>query len=417
MGAMALLGCREGDLGEHDIDVTYAVSDSAGVEVIRYPGGDLPLEMRRVLRLGVVDGDPLYQFHRIRTLSITEDGELWLVDGHPSVRGYDRRGVHLGSVGGAGSGPGEAQEYGSAWAGGAQVLAVGNPGGFQLFDREGSLRWTGANRLPDGGLVTPLGRTADRWVLRVDRTPATGDRLFRMSSELHVLDSLGALVEPVLTFPGELRTSQGGRGPYLRGNPHIALDPRGRLVVSDSAEYRLEFFDLNGTLIRIVERAVSPRPVDTAMLTHVREGTERAVLRGPFGDRDASRPLSPDERSNVEDLWDDAASQAAVPHVPVVGALLIGHGGTMWVRRADLDPRPGLRAVAHAFGYVRWGWHAEWVHDQFFDVYSGTHDFLGTVRVPADFWPMAVYRDLVYGVAYDPLGVEFVDVYRLVDTD
>lgn len=63
------------------------------------------------LRIGVLDGDPLYQFSGIAGVLRLEDGRILVADqGSRQIRFYAADGRHQHTVGGVGSGPGEFQD-------------------------------------------------------------------------------------------------------------------------------------------------------------------------------------------------------------------------------------------------------------------------------------------------------------------
>ena len=90
------------------------VRDSAGVEIVEstgpsWQGGEgWRVDPDPLLRLGVVDGDPAYQFSGIAGLARLEDGTVVVADeGSQEVRFFDAGGKVVAVVGGGGGGPGE----------------------------------------------------------------------------------------------------------------------------------------------------------------------------------------------------------------------------------------------------------------------------------------------------------------------
>ena len=103
------------------------VTDSAGVQLVLNSGPDWPLELREVLRVGTLDGDPNLQFYRITDIQVDSIEGFWVVDSHESIRHYDADGSYKGFVGGRGEGPGEVERYQMVRLGDHSVLALGSP--------------------------------------------------------------------------------------------------------------------------------------------------------------------------------------------------------------------------------------------------------------------------------------------------
>jgi hypothetical protein len=96
------------------------VSDSAGVAIVTLPAGTLsdPDGIRApfapdfatgpALTIGVLEGDPAYQFTNPVGAARLNDGTIAVLDRQSrELRFYDADGVHLRTTGGAGDGPGE----------------------------------------------------------------------------------------------------------------------------------------------------------------------------------------------------------------------------------------------------------------------------------------------------------------------
>lgn len=67
-------------------------------------------ELSPRLEIGVVEGDPTYEFASVVSSLVLPDGRIAVADGaSQELRFFDGQGQHLGTVGGRGSGPGEFQ--------------------------------------------------------------------------------------------------------------------------------------------------------------------------------------------------------------------------------------------------------------------------------------------------------------------
>jgi hypothetical protein len=109
---LSTLSACGGDAGPVSFEVS--VTDSAGVQIVEYPGAaidveaPLALEDAPDLRIGVLDGDEARQFSRILGAHRTTDGHIVVVDGQgPPLRRFDSEGTLLHTAGSRGEGPGE----------------------------------------------------------------------------------------------------------------------------------------------------------------------------------------------------------------------------------------------------------------------------------------------------------------------
>lgn len=403
---VALTGCGSDPAAD---EAGFEVRDSAGVRMVSNAQVESPLTSTEVIRVGVVDGDPRYQFNDIRTITVDADGGFWVVDGNESVRHYDNAGELVGSVGGRGGGPGESEMYYSATLRGDSVLLLGVPGVMQLFDADGSL--LGSASRSAGGYRQPVGVAGGRWLFRQQAYPTDQGEVFRSPITYLAAPSLDAPADTLRSFQGELRQVQGleggfpriGRASWFRGNPSFAVDGQGRIFVSDTLAYRVETYDPAGRLARVLERPAEPRAFEEAWLAEVEVGFEEAM----------SHDGGPMDRDRIERQMASATPDPAPEHLPFIEGLLVGPDGELWVERADRHPNPALRAVAHQYGYVRHAWLPTWAAPRVFDIFDAEGRYEGTVELPDDFAPMAIVGNRVYGVHYDHLDVERVVVHEI----
>ena len=405
---LVLLAC--GDSADPRDDVP-PVRDSAGVEIVTGPARDRPLGIREAVRFGVIEGAPDLHFDGIRSLSLDRAGGVWVVDRHESVRRYDAAGTLVGRVGARGEGPGEAEGYGGVVAGPDELVVYGYPNVLQRFRVDGGFVEQVPASRAGGTFHFPAARVGDRWAVRVTRTDFSRRGAFRDSVLFLLGPTLDAPTDTVGAFTGELRiASQPGHvrgGSAFQGDPSFGVTASGRLVVSDTIGYRVDLLDPTGTLVRSFRRPVEPTPYDPAWEEEIRGGV-RAFLgtRMPEGS-----PRMDEEAERI------ASSQilAQPPGVlPVIDYVLASPGGTLWIARADRHPRPAMRAVASAFGYVRHAWADAWLAPTVFDVFTADGRYRGTAELPPEFFPMAVEDDRVWGSVTDGLDVEYVAAYELV---
>lgn len=403
-------GC--GDDADAPRGATVEVQDSSGVELVSGAQGERLLGLEEVLRIGVLEGDSALQFDRIRSVALDESEGVWVVDSHESVRHYSGSGGYLGSVGSEGSGPGEAQGYSDVWTGDNSVVVSGYPGVLQRFRSDGTrTESTTSSKIGEGDLeiLRPIGAAGGgRWVLTVEALRFSGPESSRNRVAVVVGRSLTPPWDTVMYIDGELRRryqagqeNMIGRGSYFEGNPSLSVDTMGRIHLSDTVSYRIESYGLDGTLERVLTRSVEPRPFDVAWVSEI-----EATMRDRFGPNEAAF-----EREMA------GALPEILPEVlPFIEQILVSRDGALWIRRADRHPRPGRRAVAHSMGTPTYAWEPEWLAPVVLDVFTPQGEYRGSVEAPAQFEPMAVSEDRVYGRLYDTLGVEYIVAYRLVES-
>ncbi|MEX0890746.1 MAG: hypothetical protein WEB88_01160 [Gemmatimonadota bacterium] len=381
----------------------FEVRDSAGIEIVFNAQPEHALAVQEVLRIGVVDGDPDYQFQGIWDIAVDSAGGIWVVDAAESVRRYGPDGRLTTRVGARGSGPGEApQGWGSIVLGaGGVVLEAGSS--IQLFGADGAFLSSWSSFLGDI-YMSPIGRADGRWILQaIDYSGSPG--VWRAGVSVFAGATPAEAVDTVGVFPGQVMRSLGtaagpgpaGAGPYFMGDPHFAVDGRGHLFVSDTLAYRVERYGTDGALQRVLTRAAEPVPYDPAWIAAMEAPLEAYLGRSGSIDRAA-----------VERLMERARPDPEPPHLHFIQDLFVGRNGALWIERADRYPDPPTRAAAHQIGIVPAAWPEAWRAPRVFDVFDANGKYQGTVNLPATFTPMAVAGTAIYGVMRDDLDVEFV---------
>lgn len=397
---LLLLACGEGPDGGAPI---FQTRDSAGITIASNAGPDRSLAATEFLRIGGMSDDPRYQFDRIRAIAVDSAGSLWVVDGHESIRQYSAAGELLGEVGRRGEGPGE----GPGWS--DVILGPGTVAGLSYMPRIEHFRPDGSHiesHLPftsDRRYVSPLGYGAGSWFSLI--YPSYDERSkesWRPRVVLSRSPFLGRPGDTLGLFPARSLIS-GTRSSWFTGTPSYALDRRGRFWAADTLRYSVAAYGPDGRAVMIVGRRAEPTDYQMEWENEV-EAELRAWEDRRFG------PL---DEQGVRRMMDQIIPDRPPPHLPFIENLLVGPAGWLWVERGDRHPQPAVRAVAHAFGFIRHAWPDEWVAPRVLDVFRPSGEHFGTVRFDGRFEPMAVAADQVYGVAYDELGVESVVSYRV----
>jgi hypothetical protein len=167
-------------------------------------------------------------------------------------------------------------------------------------------------------------------------------------------------------------------------------------------EYQIELVSEEGELKELFRRSVARRPYRGGLRNEIENGL-----------REGYRSLSPRiNEERVRAMLESALPVSDPEWLPVIDQILTSGDGSFCVRRADLHPRPAMRAVASAFGYVPWGWLDEWKAPWFLDIFTSDGRYRGSVILPMAFIPMTVSGARVYGVLRDELDVEYVAIWE-----
>jgi len=396
-------------------------------ETIQLPGEDrwLDADFEEVYRVGSLAGEDWEQFGRIAGLAFDGAGNLYVLDRQAArVVVVAPDASRLRTIGREGDGPGEFRQPTriAVTAEGQATVFDRTQSTFHIFDPGGQLVRT--VRMPGGALMTSmpeLDRTgADHSVIPNGtvssvsfgmltgpdsqepagrRRPVT--RLLLGGDEVEtdtVVHAWMAAPEPADARPrNEGVTWVGGRTLALAPSLLVGGLPDGRLVFSDSSDYRIRVVGADGTVVRVLTRPIAPRPVSDrdreAELDRRRQEQERVESQrprsemperlGPMVDR-----LLASQRADIE-TW------PFYPEVPVMQDIQTSWRGAIWVRRAGED----------ALG------------DGPIDVLTPNGEYLGTypaqtTEIPAAFGPggLAAY------IETDQFDVETVVVRRLPAT-
>jgi len=138
---------------------------SAATPVIVTGNGDT-IPMREMFRVGVLDGDPNYEFNRISWLLARQDGGVLAHDMVSNTKGglireYDARGRFVRVIGGLGDGPGEYDDFpqGTLLVDGSLLIVSQGQARITRFDSGGALTgtWPGPTAIVDVAPATDGG--------------------------------------------------------------------------------------------------------------------------------------------------------------------------------------------------------------------------------------------------------------------
>lgn len=345
-----------------------------------------------VARIGVLDGAPEYQLHRVRAVERLSDGRIVVADASHRLRVYGPDGTYRYTIGGKGGGPGEFRGIGSVQVlEGDSILvrdswfdrtSVFGPGGTlgRMFSFATPGEGASSARLMDylGAGVFLLG-DARGWA------PAqTEPGVRREPFTAYLADRDGRILAEIGTFPGPAmlfitREIHGGPGLTVTGalfsrDTELA-GHRDRVYVGDTAVPEVIAYDLEGTVVDTIDTGLPVRPVDD-------DAVARALATRLVGIEDANR------RREMRRIYRE------MPHpetLPVYSRLEVDAVGLLWIREYALDPDANT----------------------VWRVYDPDGDEPAVLRFPPRFSIRYLGENVVAGVWRDDLDVEYVWVYRL----
>jgi hypothetical protein len=340
-----------------------------------------------LVRIGVVEGDPAYQFDQLTGVVRFSDGTIAVADGgSQEVRLFSGSGVHSRTVGREGGGPGEFTGMSGMGAGQGEEAWVYD---FSLrritwLDASGQvLRMVALG--PEPPILHPVGAFSGGFVLRQlwgATAVAQADELGLRRDPIAyvVFDSMGSLMDTLGLFPGRelLITEEDGRGVMgspLLGRGSSSTVRSSRLVVGSQDRFEIGEYDYGGKLVRLLRLPA----VDLTVTAEEVEAYIRDRLEGVPADR------RPGRRAELEAM--------PVPRTrPAYGDLRVDPSGHLWV--AAFASFPSL--------------------PEHWSVFGPEGQWLGSVEMPPRFYPWDFGEDWLLGTEADDLGVEYVVLYPLI---
>lgn len=296
--ALVSVGC--GGEGRTEVGSWAGTIDTVnGVVVVANPAtpilhGQNGWRLEEELSIGVVEGDPDYQFAGIADVEIDEAGTIYVLDGRERrVAIYDSAGVFVTAFGRQGEGPGEFESPNKLlWEADTLVVWDGRLRRLSYFDRKGNLlrderaelpMFTRFELRPDGRVWAQQGPTY-WWPMRpgVDGV-----------GNLVVMGNLrGQGADTLLTWEDQsmvpVRFEQGLTVVPRWYAPRVdwASDAAGRLFIARGEGYEIEVYSPAGQRIATIRRDYARFPPSSAERDTARAWLEEAAPNyGPNADR------------------------------------------------------------------------------------------------------------------------------------
>ena len=387
--------------------------DSAGVVIVENSSGSEALapvwniDPNPSVRIGVMMGEPAYQFGRIDGLARLSDGRIVVLDGIArELRYFGAGGEHLYTVGKSGEGPGELLPAGFArlFSLAGDTVAVWTVSRLSLFDQEGEFADAVA-----GSATSPLGLLSGRTIVAFrgeTLVPPPGpEGLTRQANHYVKIDLLNPETQDTVTFkvgrhtwgtrtieiqPGLVVSENGIHVPFT--HPPISYIGSGRFAITTGVEREIEVFDGDGQLVRIIRVADEPTPLPRELF---RARTNRLL-----------EELEPETRQERASQYASMPAPAVIPaYAPAavggMNRMLMNAEGEIWIGRFDPDSDLSFFPNSNP---------AVWT------VFDGEGRVAGTVHMPPRFTPYELTADGVLGVYRDDFDVEYVQHVRVERT-
>ena len=417
----SLLGCSSG--GNTNAGVEFEVLDSAGVQIVSNrgtgEGGGERLGLEEDLRLGSLEGDrEELLFFNILDILLDERGRIYVGnDQTGTVRLFDSDGTFVREFGGKGQGPAEIPSMLNdlMWAGDQIALIDWQMGGKTvLYDTTGEFSRSFRNTQPNGRRIWLAGFTPQGW-LGAESTenrpadPVAGRPYAQRRRMRRVSPAMDSLEEVVFELPARMLYGNGTTGgldwPLFDPPEGSSFDALGNYYRLVPGEYRIDVWDPLGVFVRSVRRTHDSIAITDEDIEAYKEQVR--ILYDTL-----SRMPEAQREPQLRQFLDRIQGQAALPMPglrPPLKTLLVASDGAVWVERLDgREPAEWwLERSIGGFGKTP-GVETDW------DIFSANGRFVGSVRLPVRFRPMAVSETSVVGVQRDEFDVEYVVRYRVV---
>lgn len=384
---MVVVGCGAEPTGRASI---HAARDTLEGGAVRVRYGALPDSADRPttvdLRIGALDGDPVYVFGDVRGIQADSEGTIYVLDYQASeIRVFDDDGRYVRTIGSEGQGPGEMEEANGMILSGDTLLWVQDHAKWrflglrtdgteihriQMHVLNYGYMWNGtvdeAGRFwkPTSHSDEPRGRPEEGLQERASRA-----YFVHFDPETERRDSVFLGEQTHRSFV----IRYGDRGYSVRGVPYqpspvTVVNPDGGLWRSDGSVYRIVRLDEMGDTTMILEADVPPPPVT--------DDDRRAFI-----DR-----MTEDDESALRAA--EAIVGAMPATKPAISGLIVDDLGRLWVRMGGAEE-----------GEPR------------YDVFTREGDFVMTVELdfrPSQYLPLEIRDGDIYALVRDDLDVPYV---------
>jgi hypothetical protein len=378
------------DAGPADGPDPYAVSDSAGIQIVEsisatWPGGDRRVDPDPLLQIGEEEQGP-YQFSYIAFGILEDNGAIVVAElASQELRAFDASGQHIATFGRSGSGPGEFEGLAGlhVYRGDSLAAYDARLNRITVLDDAFSSYRSFVHRIPGnygvfgvaqdsvfmlfspGGSYRPDLQPGLQWVM-------TDIIAMRSDGEHRVVGQLP---------DRQRRVAPDGNAPMPQPL-HYAVQAAapGGFYWATPDRYEIAFYDTDGTLRRMLRRPIERRPVEPGMIQQYIELQLDRIRRSQGEDAVAAyRPRYDDEQFGES--------------LPLFSRALVDSDGRLWLAGTTW---PGTGPPS------RWS------------VFSPEGFLLGDVELPERLTPLDSRGDTLLAVWLDEFDVPHLQLRRLL---
>jgi hypothetical protein len=380
--------------GEEPAGPRTVVRDSAGIAVVDHgvlADRDLPVwsvDPEPALRIGVVEGEEVYQWDELFAGGVLSDGTVVGVDrSAQEIRAYSPVGEHLWSFGRRGEGPGEFRFPWSLHVTPGDTLVISDPGTNRLTLLSPDGEMIGTFAVPTNrGVVLGAGLVGDGTVLVETLIPRRSERhgpaVRETWSVLRATTMDGEEVGRFGEFLLDVEYPEGGTTEGRNSRPifdemGVRAGGGGGLWFGDGDAYRVTLFGADSIPLRIVRWVGPDRTI---------RGEDMDRYRAAF---EAEHGQDPEGQSYVQAYFDH---QPVADSMATMSRLMTDGSGNLWVQDFRRPDRPGATV----------GW----------TVLSPSGDrVLARVTPPAGLALFAAGDGWLLGRGLDEFDVEYLELY------
>jgi hypothetical protein len=387
---------------------TAAIDTIGDTIVVRTVSGqvwDSDRELVSEITIGVLEGDPEYQFGSVRAFDVDDAGRMFVYDSHgPVIRVYGPDGSWIRDIGREGEGPGEYKQPDSGLA----VLpdgrvAIRDPGNGRITFYTSDGEYDGFYRIA-GSFNTSNPMIADRsGTLATPIVTNLGTSVFEWKSghaRYYADGTVDTVETPDLGYEEAQLSGEKEGSSSINHVPFSPLQvdvysPFGYYIVGVNEDYSFDLLRPEGVLR--ISKPYESVPVDPGEAESERERMTDN-FRQNFPGWKWNGPPIPDAKPAYHQVYPAA-------------------DGRIWVR----VPAPSVRymdAAEHKAEEERLGNAVNPFREPVrFDVFESTGEYLGRVSAPDGFsarWPQPVFRgDTVWAIVRDEYDVQRLHRFRM----
>ena len=257
------------------------IEEVEGVTVVKNPKKPMYSEnifnLNEEISIGEAKGKEEYMFSQIRSVAVDDEENIYILDYKEAhIKVFDKNGEFIKTIGRKGQGPGEMGRPIFIQITPQEEVMVLDPVGRRLvfFSLDGKyLRQISTARIPnplDSIKMDPVGNL----IAKIEIWPSQGGGV-----ELKKFDTNLEL----LMMISKIKVDQSGEGAEMRilePSLFFAVTKEGNVVWGNSALYKLEVLNLEGKLIRKIEKDSKPLEITEKDKERIKKGYKRIIDRG-----------------------------------------------------------------------------------------------------------------------------------------